>query len=151
MKTHTLTRHTTIEKPIDEVFDFFTKAENLNKIIPPDLHFEMITKLPISIKKGTVIDYKIKIAGIPFKWKTEITEWNPPYSFEDTQVKGPYKIWIHKHKFESKNGFTLMTDIINYLSPGGIFEFVPHRLFVKKKVESIFDFREKSLIKIFER
>lgn len=148
MKTHILIRKTIIKKNITEVFDFFSRAENLNRITPPMLGFAIVN-LPDEMKKGALIDYKIKLNGIPFNWRTEITKWEPPFYFEDTQIKGPYKIWIHEHKFEEKKGITYMTDIVSYLSPGGIFEFIPHNLIVKKKVESIFDFREKSLQKIF--
>ncbi|MBK8550654.1 MAG: SRPBCC family protein [Ignavibacteria bacterium] len=149
MTPHVLIRNTIIKKNIEDVFEFFSKAENLNRITPPVLGFRIITKLPLEMKKGTLIDYKIKLNGIPFNWRTEITEWKPPFYFEDTQIKGPYKIWIHEHKFERTGNDTRMTDIINYLSPGGILEFIPHNLVVRKKVESIFDYREKVLKKIF--
>jgi len=101
------------------------------------------------METGTIIDYKIKLSGFNVNWRSVITKWNPPYCFEDTQVEGPYKIWIHEHKFEDKNGSTLMTDSIKYLTPGGIFEFIPQNLFVRRKVESIFDYREKILLELF--
>ena len=149
MTPHVLVRKTTIKVTIKEVFDFFSKAENLNHLTPPEVNFKFITQLPIEMKKGAVIDYKIKINGITFNWRTEITKWEPPFYFEDTQTKGPYKLWIHEHKFAELNGNTEMTDTVNYLSPGGIFEFIPHNLIVKKKVESIFDYRKKVLSEIF--
>jgi ligand-binding SRPBCC domain-containing protein len=90
---HILKRETIINESIDAVFDFFSKAENLNHITPPELGFKIITQLPIDMKKGTIIDYKIKLNGFPFKWKTEITNWDPPFYFEDTQIRGPYKMW----------------------------------------------------------
>lgn len=150
MKPHNLTRKTVINRNINEVFDFFSKADNLNKITPPALGFKIITSLPIEMKKGTLINYKISLNGIPFNWLTEITDWNPPFSFEDTQLKGPYKMWIHKHTFEEINGMTVMKDTVNYISPGGIFEFIPHNLIVKKKVESIFDYRQKIFNELFK-
>ncbi len=101
------------------------------------------------MRKGTIIDYVIRLNGIPMKWKTEITGWEPPFLFEDTQIKGPYKIWIHEHKFESRGEDTLMTDTVKYLSYGGIFEFIPQNLIVKNKVEKIFNYREKVLSDIF--
>ncbi len=145
---HTLIRKTTIKKDIESVFEFFSKSENLNRLTPPSVGFK-ITNAPAEMKKGALIDYRIKLNGFSFNWRTEITKWDPPFTFEDTQLKGPYKVWIHKHKFEESNGMTLMTDTVCYLSPGGIFEFILHNLIVKKKVESIFDFREKSLSEIF--
>lgn len=148
MKPHILERKTIIKRNINEVFEFFSKAENLNKITPPDLGFKIIT-LPAEMKKGTLINYTISLNGIPFKWLTEITDWNPPFSFEDTQLKGPYVKWVHKHIFEEMNGNTLMTDNVQYISPGGIFEFIPHNLFVKNKVEAIFDYRQKIFSELF--
>lgn len=149
MKTHILKRETLINKNISEVFDFFSKAGNLNRLTPEQLGFEILSELPVDMKVGTIIDYKIKLNFIPFKWQSLITKWDPPFLFEDTQVKGPYRIWVHEHKFEDKGDSTLMTDTVNYLSPGSIFEFIPHYLIVKKKVESIFDYREKILANIF--
>ncbi|HMR40649.1 MAG TPA: SRPBCC family protein [Ignavibacteria bacterium] len=149
MKYHFLKRETIINEEIDKVFDFFSKAENLNLITPPELGFKIITELPVEMKLGAVIDYKIKLNGFPFKWKTVITKWEPPYIFEDSQTKGPYKTWIHEHLFEDSNGNTIMKDTVKYLSPGGILEFIPHNLIVKKKVESIFNYRENKLKDIF--
>ena len=150
MKTHLAVRKTLIKKNISEVFDFFSKAENLDRLTPSHLGFKIITKLPVEMKVGTLIDYKIKLNGIPFRWQSVISKWEPPYLFEDKQLKGPYKIWIHEHKFEDKGDSTLMTDTVHYLSPGGIFEFIPHNLIVKRKLEEILDFREKTLKSIFE-
>lgn len=149
MTPHELKRNTIIKDKIGNVFGFFSKAENLNKITPPMLGFKIITPLPVEMKKGTIIDYKIKLNGIPFRWRTEITKWEPPYMFEDTQINGPYKIWIHEHRFEENEGMTNMTDTVRYLSPGGIFEFIPHYLIVKKKVEFIFNYREKIFNELF--
>jgi len=151
LKTHILERKTLINKNIREVFDFFSKAENLNRLTPAHLGFEIISKLPVEMKTGALINYKIKLNGIPFKWQSIISRWEPPFVFEDTQVKGPYRIWVHEHRFEDKGDSTLMTDKVNYLSPGSIFEFIPHYLIVKKKVESIFDYREKILLDIFTK
>ena len=149
MTPHVLIRNTVIKKNIEQLFDFFSKAENLNIITPPILGFKIITPLPVEMKKGTIIDYKIKLNGIPFRWRTEITKWDPPCFFEDTQIWGPYKMWIHEHRFEEKDGMTNMIDTVRYLSPGGIFEFIPHYLIVKKKVEFIFNYREKIFNELF--
>ncbi len=149
MKPHILIRETILNGSIEEVFNFFCKAENLDKITPPILGFRIITPLPVEMKKGTLIDYKIKLNGIPFNWHTEITKWDPPHSFEDTQLKGPYKMWVHEHKFIERNNKTFMTDTVRYISPGGVFEFIPHNLFVKKKVNLIFDYRQKIFDELF--
>lgn len=144
-----LERTTYVKENINEVFSFFSNAENLNKLTPPALGFRIITPSPITIRKGTIIDYKIKLNGIPFRWKSEITVWDPPHLFADEQLKGPYQYWRHEHKFEQKDGGTLITDIVKYRSPGWIFEFIPHHLIVKKKINQIFDFRSEVIRQIF--
>ncbi|MDZ4711016.1 MAG: SRPBCC family protein [bacterium] len=150
MPYHILKRKTVINKKLEEVFDFFSKADNLNRLTPPQLGFKITSELPVEMKKGALIDYKIKLNGITFKWRTEITKWEPPYLFEDIQLKGPYKEWIHEHRFEADGNSTIMTDTVKYISPGGFLEFIPHNLFVKRKVESIFDYREKILSEVFK-
>lgn len=133
----------------EEVFKFFADAENLERITPPELNFHIITPRPIDIRKGTLIDYKLKLRGIPLRWKTEITEWNPPHSFVDTALKSPYKQWIHLHAFE-ENGAneTIMYDIVRYRLPfeplGDLANF-----YVKKELKYIFDYRYKVIKEIF--
>lgn len=144
-------RKTEVNRPIDEVFEFFAKAENLNAITPPELNFKIITPLPIEMKKGTLIDYKIRLSGIPFGWKTEISQWEPPFRFVDTQIKGPYRVWIHEHEFESQGSKTIVKDIVSYLPPGWLLEPVIHRLAVKKKLEYIFDYRMEKIKSIFNK
>lgn len=150
-KIRIISRETFVNKPIDEVFAFFAKAENLNIITPPELNFKIITPMPIDMKKGTLIDYKIKLNGISFKWKTEITDWSPPYVFVDTQIKGPYKVWIHEHIFVSQGSSTIVKDIVSYLPPGWLLEPVIHKLAVKKKLEHIFDYRMEKIKSIFSK
>lgn len=150
MQPHILEKTTIIKRPLSEVFDFFSKAENLNTITPPELHFKISTPLPIAMYSGTLIEYRIRLNGIPFKWKTEICKWEPPYCFVDQQLKGPYVKWHHTHLFKDLgNGQTEMTDRVEYLSPGWIFEPLINRLFVQKKVEAIFEYREQKLHTIF--
>jgi len=140
---------TLIKRPINEVFDFFSKAENLNVLTPPMLEFKILTPLPIEMGKGTLIDYSIKLNGIPFKWKTEITEWKEGQFFVDEQLKGPYRIWKHRHSFESIGEYTQMIDTVQYLSPGWILEPLIDKLFIRKKVEEIFSYRNQKLKDIF--
>jgi ligand-binding SRPBCC domain-containing protein len=150
MKNHILIKTTIINKPLETVFDFFSKAENLNKLTPPELEFKILSPLPIIMKPGALIDYKIKLNGIPFKWKTEICEWNPPFQFIDQQLTGPYVKWHHTHSFKDLGyGTTEMTDRVEYLSPGWIFEPIIDKLYVGKRVVAIFEYREKVLTDIF--
>ena len=144
-----ITREILVKHPIDAVFDFFSKAENLNLITPPELNFKILTPLPIEMKKGTVIDYKIKLSGLPFNWKTGITSWEPPFRFVDTQIKGPYKVWIHEHTFTETQQGTVIKDSVDYLPKGWIAEPLIHNLFVRKRLEHIFDYRQNKLSLIF--
>lgn len=146
----TAIRESKINRPLEEVFAFFSKAENLNLLTPEKLHFKILTPLPIKMGKNTLIDYKIKLGGITFKWKTEITEWEPPLRFVDVQLKGPYKVWIHEHSFKANGSSTIMTDKVDYLSKGWFMEPFIHKLFVKKKLEEILDYRENKLKLIFK-
>lgn len=151
MKPHVLEVTTIINKPLDIVFDFFSKAENLNELTPPELSFKILTPLPIEMRKGAIIDYRIKLNGIPFNWKTEICTWEPGKQFTDQQLKGPYVKWHHTHSFEAMGNQTKMTDRIEYLSPGWFLEPLIHHLFVKKRVEGIFIYREQKLHEIFHK
>ena len=90
MKPHKIVRKTIIKRPLEEVFQFFSKAENLNLLTPPELEFKILTPLPIKMKAGALIDYRIKLNGIPFNWKTEICEWKENECFVDQQIK---KYW----------------------------------------------------------
>ena len=146
-----ITRETTAYRPIEEVFQFFADAGNLELITPPELKFRIITPLPVKMEKGTLIDYRISLNGIPFKWKTEITEWEPPFGFVDTQLKGPYRVWIHEHTFISSGGSTIVRDVVNYLPPGSVFEPVITSLFVQKKLKRIFDYRQEKIVSIFNK
>lgn len=147
---HILEKETVIPRPLEEVFDFFSKAENLNRITPADLHFRFLSPLPVKIKKGTTIDYRIRISGIPFRWRTLISEWEPPYRFTDEQIRGPYRMWIHQHTFTAVEGGTLMKDKVQFLSPGFFLEPLVNRLFVEHRVKAIFAYREKIMKEIFK-
>lgn len=150
MKPHVLETKTIIKRPLNEVFSFFSKAENLNELTPPELHFKILTPLPIQMNKGIFIEYRIKLNGIPFNWKTLISAWEPPHRFVDEQIKGPYVRWHHTHSFRSVDeNTTEMIDRVEYLSPGWVLEPLINSVFVRKKVEAIFAYREQKLMAIF--
>jgi len=143
MSEHILEREQIIKRPIKEVFDFFADAVNLEKITPPELKFHITTPQPIDVRKGTLIDYELRLRGIPIKWKTEITQWNPPFSFVDTALKSPYKQWIHLHTFEEgKSNETIMRDKVRYRLPFEPLGDLAH-WYVKKELKYIFDYRYK--------
>jgi ligand-binding SRPBCC domain-containing protein len=149
MKTYFFKQETHIPHPLETVFHFFSNAENLNRLTPPHLDFEILTPLPIQMAEGTLIDYQLKIYKIPIKWKTKIIAWEPPYRFIDAQLKGPYRKWIHEHKIEATDDRTKMTDTVEYAIPGGIFSPAINNLFVRRDIQKIFNFRESQLLTIF--
>ncbi len=142
MKTFTLSSEHLIKKPLDEVFSFFSDAHNLTEITPPRMHLVVLTPRPIEMEVGTRIDYRLKLRGIPIRWQSEITEWNPPHFFADEQRRGPYRCWIHKHTFVETDEGTLVGDEIEYAVPGGQ---LINKLFVRPDIENIFEYRSEKL------
>jgi ligand-binding SRPBCC domain-containing protein len=138
-----LTVRTSIPLGITRVFDFFTDAAKLDRLTPPWVHFRLDTPLPVALGPGAVLDYRLRLHGVPFRWRTEITEWNPPHGFVDEQRRGPYRWWIHTHTFaESPDGGVEMEDIVDYEPRGGA---LVHALFVGRDLRRIFRYRAAAL------
>jgi len=135
-----------IPRSIEEVFAFFSVAANLERLTPPWLNFQILTPQPIVMHAGRLIDYKLRIRGVPVRWQSEITEWNPPYSFADESRRGPYKYWRHQHHFEACDGGTRVVDDAHYGVMGGA---LVHWLVVRRDVQKIFEFRQQTLQQIF--
>ena len=133
-----------IPLPRDQVFPFFAAAENLERITPPELRFRIVTPLPVEMRQGTLIDYRLSLDGIPFGWRTLISEWDPPFAFTDTQLKGPYHTWIHRHTFDEVDGGTLMRDEVRWRVPLWPLGAVAMPV-VRAKVARIFRHRQESL------
>ncbi len=143
-------RKLNLDSPIERIFDFFADAGNLERITPPELNFHIITTQPIDIKKGTLIDYQLKLRGFPVKWQTIISEWNPPNSFVDRALKSPYKQWIHRHTFTAvSENKTLIEDEVKYRLPVEPFGDLAH-WFVRRELDYIFDFRQKIVSEILQ-
>jgi ligand-binding SRPBCC domain-containing protein len=153
---HVLERVQFLPRPVEEVFAYFADPANLNDLTPPSLHFRIVTPCPIEMRVGALIDYRLRVHGLPIRWRTAITHYNPPHSFTDEQVRGPYKRWVHLHTFtpttrDGVNG-TQMVDRVDYAlpawSPGIVNSFV-HRAFVAPDLTRIFEYRRATLEKRF--
>ena len=132
--------------PPEDVFPFFADAANLDAITPPWLHFHIVTPGPIAMRTGAVIDYRLRMRGIPLRWRTRIGAWEPPHRFVDEQIRGPYRRWVHEHRFEARDGGTRVRDVVSYAVP---FDFIAHRWLVRPDVERIFRYRAESLRRHF--
>lgn len=143
MKMYVLTREQNLAKPVHEVFAFFREPGNLQNITPPSLGFRILTPLPVRMKEGALIDYTVRLAGIPVRWTAIITTYDPPRLFVDEQLHGPYSFWHHTHRFEESEAGTRMTDEVRYVLPFGVLGRIAHWLFVRRQLEHIFAFRSR--------
>jgi ligand-binding SRPBCC domain-containing protein len=146
MKSFTLTRSLWLPAPIDQVFEFFSRAENLERLTPTFLRFRVLTQPPITLRQGATIDYRISLHGIPITWHSEITEWDPPHRFVDEQRRGPYRMWKHAHGFEREGDGTRVKDDVEYATWGGT---IVNRLLVAPDLRRIFAYRHSALIAHF--
>ncbi len=150
MKVHVLRRQQVVAQPLERVFQFFSRPENLARLTPDALRFRTLTPSPIVMKPGTMIDYTIRVLGIPVRWKTLITSYDPPRGFVDEQVRGPYAFWFHRHTFFAVDGGTEIIDEVHYALPGGVLAPVAHTVFVRRQIGKIFDYRAKAITRFFE-
>ena len=146
MKEHELRREQTLEVAIEQAFEFFSRAENLEAITPPWLGFRMTTPPPAETVEGTLLSYRLQVHGIPVSWLTRIEEWDPPRRFVDRQLKGPYALWHHTHTFEPlAGGRTRMIDVVRYGHRFGPLGNLAERLIVRRDLARIFDYRQRSI------
>lgn len=139
-----------VPRPIEEVFEFFSKAENLEEITPPWLNFSIVNKSTETMTENTLIDYRLNIHGVPARWQSKIERWIPGVEFVDTQVRGPYAKWHHTHRFEKVEGGTLVCDDVIYKIPGGRVGNALLRSFIRRDVRKIFSFRKKKIAEVFK-
>jgi ligand-binding SRPBCC domain-containing protein len=140
---HRLTTTLLVSRPLDDTFAFFADAANLQRITPPWLDFRILTPMPIEMREGAIVDYQIRLRGVPMHWRTEITVWVPPYRFVDEQIRGPYRLWRHTHTFCEVEGGTAVGDTVDYLVPGGS---LIEAIFVRRELDRIFRFRQQATL-----
>lgn len=146
MKVHHFERMIILPRPIAEVFSFFSDAANLQLLTPAWVKFEILSPPSIKMSGGTLIDYRIHLHGWPMRWRSEITDWDPPRYFVDEQRRGPYRFWKHQHRFVEHADGTKVVDDVKYAVPC---DWLIHRRLVRPDIESIFNFREDRMRELF--
>lgn len=146
MHIYELNTQVRVPGSLEEVFPFFADAGNLELLTPPWLSFHIVTPRPIMMRPGAIIDYRISLHGLPMRWRSEITAWQPPYRFVDEQRRGPYRLWIHEHTFTQDGADVVVADHVRYAVPGGpMLERLVHAAFVRHSLRRIFDFRVEAM------
>jgi ligand-binding SRPBCC domain-containing protein len=148
MSVHELTREHWVPAPIERAFEFFSDAFKLELVTPPNLRFHMLTPGPIEVAEGTLLEYRLRVHGVPIRWRSVIETWEPPSRFVDRQLKGPYKLWLHTHTFEARDGGTVVGDVVRYALPLGPIGELVNRLVVRRDLENIFDYRHEAISRL---
>lgn len=147
MRTYQLQTQLWLPQPREEIFSFFCDPRNLDRLTPPWLHFELLTPRSIEMRAGTLLDYRLRLHGIPIRWQSEISAWEPPNRFVDRQTRGPYRQWVHEHTFSVHKGGTLVGDRVTYAVPGGR---IIQKLLVAPDLNRVFGYRHKMLKQLFD-
>jgi ligand-binding SRPBCC domain-containing protein len=148
MKVRRLVREQLLDAPLEDVFAFFTDVRNLERITPPWLGFRIRTPGTVELREGAIIDYTIRLAGLPLRWRTRIVDWEPGRRFVDVQERGPYALWEHTHSFEPRGSAVLMRDEVRYALPFGPLGALGHPI-VRRSLARIFDYRFAVLARVF--
>jgi ligand-binding SRPBCC domain-containing protein len=142
---HRLEREQYLDHPLVDVFAFFAEAHNLERITPPWLSFQVLTPDPIEMRVGTLIDYRLRVHGLPLRWTSRIEDWEPGRRFVDRQLRGPYGLWHHRHTFAESGQGTVVRDEVDYALPLGVLGDLAHPLFVRRDLERIFTYRHQAV------
>jgi ligand-binding SRPBCC domain-containing protein len=148
MRAHVLRTEQRIAKPLPEVFEFFARAGNLERITPPLLRFTILSE-PSTVSEGTLISYRLRVHHIPLKWVSRIDVFERDKVFVDRQLTGPYKLWVHRHEFEADGPETVIRDQVHYQLPLGILGAIAHLLFVRRDLKEIFAYRHQAVEEYF--
>jgi hypothetical protein len=149
MKIYKITTKQIIQRPLAEVFAFFSQPENLALITPDHLAFNIITPPPVEMKQGAIIDYTIRLFKVSVHWRTLITSFEPPFKFVDEQIKGPYSFWHHTHTFKERPYGVEIQDEVHYSIPFGILGQIMHAIWIKNDLKKIFVHRERIIDNLF--
>jgi ligand-binding SRPBCC domain-containing protein len=141
VRVHRLDRSQHVPLGVADAFAFYGSADNLERITPPWLRFEIRDPRPRQLSAGARLEYSLVLHRFPVRWTTEIRIWEPPHRFVDFQVRGPYRLWEHTHTFEPADGGTLITDRVDYAIPYGPLGALAHLAFVRRDLRRIFDYR----------
>jgi ligand-binding SRPBCC domain-containing protein len=146
-RVYQLEREQRISRPLPEVFEFFARAGNLELITPPWLRFEILEE-PDPVRTGSRIRYRLRLHGVPLRWVSVIEEFEPERSFVDRQIRGPYRLWHHRHEFAAYGDGTIIRDRVRYALPFGAAGALAHRLFVRRDLDRIFAFRRQAVAQL---
>ncbi|MGQ0553404.1 MAG: SRPBCC family protein [Planctomycetota bacterium] len=143
-RLHTLHASIELPLPIDQVFPFFSTAENLERLTPPRMRFRVVSEKPVHIAAGTLIDYRLRMLGVPSGWRSRISVWEPPHRFVDEQVQGPYASWVHTHEFQDLGGATAVIDRVEFALPAYPLGELALPL-VRAQLRGIFSYRQQAM------
>ncbi|MCB1182253.1 SRPBCC family protein [bacterium] len=146
---HELVREQVVAAPLDRVFAYFDRPENLARLTPTWLDFRILTPSPVPMERGALIDYEISLGPLPMRWRTLITRYEPPHLFVDEQLAGPYSFWHHTHTFREVPGGTAIGDHVRYELPFGPLGRLAHALVVRRQLDTIFRFRTEAVAREF--
>jgi ligand-binding SRPBCC domain-containing protein len=142
VRVHRLERDQVVTSPLAEAFDFFSRAGNLERITPPWLHFGLLTPETVEMRVGTLIEYRLRLHGVPLRWTSRIDEWTENRRFVDRQLRGPYRLWHHRHEFTAVPDGTRVRDYVDYALPLGPLGELGHVAMVRRDLIRIFDYRQ---------
>lgn len=148
MRIRQLQREQGVPRPRDEVFEFFARAGNLERITPPWLSFGLLSDERAEMRQGTLIAYRLRLHGVPLRWTSRIEQWEPGRLFIDRQIEGPYRLWHHEHEFTRSGGETLVRDRVDYALPLGPLGELGHALFVRRDLDRIFRYRHQAVARL---
>jgi ligand-binding SRPBCC domain-containing protein len=145
-----LHREQVIPASMEKVWGYFSAPQNLNEITPPDMNFEIVAGGDVRMYEGQIIEYRVEfIRGIRSLWLTEIAHVSDGEYFVDEQRVGPYRFWYHEHKFQRVDAGVKMTDHVTYAAPFGLLGDMVTALWIRRRLESIFDFRYRRIAELF--